>query len=553
MNNITLEEIVEDQEQHDKNKHNFYDVKLDKDGRLKSINIDRVKLLELLMDNGFYRYDLTVDRFCFVRVKDKKVQQISLTYITDWFFNYLDELPAYSWTLSKYNADGELDELEVTISNADLKNKFLMSMGSYFSETILSRLTPEQEIKFTGDTRKEKNVFYKNGFVRINKAGCHFNPDYSKLSHHVWENQILARNYNPARSREYQKAEFYQFCYNISGKRADRFKSLQTIIGYVLHSYNNYKMQATILTDAQIGTDGEANGRTGKGVFANGLGLMLNNSENKEAKVYCQVNGKGFDFNDKHKYSKADINTKLIHLEDVKAYFVFDNLFNDITENVTVDIKNEKPFNINPKILISTNKTIKINGASAEDRAIQFEFAEHYTQNYSPVDEFKKWFFTDWTNEEWELFDAFMCQSISEFFANNVEVIDPPKINLTRRSLIEHTSQEFINFMDYYKFTDKDHHEGTTPISYYLIPAGKESHEYVKKELYNEFIESYPDMTKRKRFSQAKFTTWLRAYTAASDVLQSINPELDERRSSNKDYIVFRRGAIASLSGIYST
>lgn len=533
-----LDSVVEEAEQEIKNKHSFYSPQLDKDGIVKSINIDRVKLLAMLMENGFYRYDMSVDSFCFVQILDKKVKQVSPTYIMDWWFAYLKELPDYTWITSKRDSEG--DYIEVTIKKDYIQNKFLMAIGSYFSDSILSRLTPEEKILFNEDTKSEKYVYYKNGFVTITKHGYSFSSDYSLLKHHVWENQILSRNYNQDKKDRYSESEFYTFCYNVANKNTNRLVSLQTIIGYTLHSFNKYKMKATILTDAQIGLEGEANGRTGKGIFANGLAAMLNNQDNQHSKVYCQINGKGFDFNDKHRYAKADINTKLIHLEDVKAYFLFDNLFNDITENITVDIKNEKPFNIYTKILISTNKTIKIKGDSAKDRAIQFEFSEHYSQSYSPEDEFGHWLFTDWSNEEWELFDSYMIYSIYQFFKNDSQVIEPEAINLNRRALIEHTSQEFINYMDYYGFTDEDHSKGT-PIAFYLIPEKDSKMEYLKKELYNDFIENYPDMLKQKRFSQAKFTSWLRAYADASDFLQPINPDKDERRSSNKDYITLNR------------
>jgi len=540
--NQMVEETTKDELSREEIKklHNFYKVQLDKDAKFKSLTIDRVKLLLLLKDNGFYRYDLTVDKYCFIRIRNKKVKLISITYITDWFFEYLKQLPNNVITKNKKDENGDEYQVEIKITAEQLQNKFLMSMGSYFSEAILSRLTPRGKIQFSIDKKEQKLVYYLNGYVIIDKNGCHFHSDYSDLKDHVWENQILNRNYNPHQEINYRQAEFYQFCFNVSGQDMERFKSLQTIIGYVLHGYNQYKMKATILTDAQIGIEGEANGRTGKGIFATGLGKMMNNDSNEEAQVYCQINGKNFDFEEKHKYSNADINTKLIHLEDVKAYFPFDNLFNDITDNVSVNVKFEKPFTIKPKLLISTNKTIKISGASAEDRAIQFEFAEHYSQNHSPEDEFGKWLFTDWDKKEWELFDAFMCQSMVEFFKNDVQVIEPPKINLHRRALIEHTAMEFINFMDYYQFTDEDYTK-ESPKGFYIVADGQEKKEYAKKDLYNEFIESYPDLLKRKRFGQAKFTTWLRAYADASDFLQPINPELDERRSSGKDYIVFKK------------
>ena len=314
-----LDVAVEEAEQELKKKHSFYIPKLDKDGKLQSITIDRVKLLEILMENGFFRYDLGVDRFCFIQVLDKKVKQVSITYIMDWWFSYLKELPNYSWVTSRRDEEGE--NIHVTVKNDYIQNKFLMAVGSYFSDSILSRLTTEKEIKFNADSKIEKYLYYQNGFVTICKEQYWFTSDYSLLKHHIWENQILNRDYNQEQKENFKSSEFFKFCFNISNQDEKRLLSLQTIIGYLLHDFYHYKMRATILTDAQIGVDGEANGRTGKGIFANGLKCMLNNLDNKEAKVYCQINGKGFDFNDKHRYSNAGINTKLIHLEDIKAYF----------------------------------------------------------------------------------------------------------------------------------------------------------------------------------------------------------------------------------------
>ena len=75
--------------------HSFYKPKLDKDGNLKDIIIDRVKLLELLKDFGFYRYDLGFDTYCFVLITDNKVKEVSVTYIIDWWFQFLEDIPNY--------------------------------------------------------------------------------------------------------------------------------------------------------------------------------------------------------------------------------------------------------------------------------------------------------------------------------------------------------------------------------------------------------------------------------------------------------------------------
>ncbi|MDC6465068.1 hypothetical protein PQZ39_01410, partial [bacterium] len=68
-----LDPLVEEKEAELAHQHSFYKPTLDKDGMLKDIIIDRVNLLDLLKENGFYRYDLGMDSYCFILVQDKKV------------------------------------------------------------------------------------------------------------------------------------------------------------------------------------------------------------------------------------------------------------------------------------------------------------------------------------------------------------------------------------------------------------------------------------------------------------------------------------------------
>lgn len=521
-------------------KHSFYTAFYSAKGP--EIQIDRLKLLELLTEKGFHRFDidLTTGTYIFIQIKKRVVNQVSITQIRDFWFKYLEELPTYRYPTFKTNDEGETEYL--TITPEMLINKFLGSIGNYLSEQILDRLQQPEDLEFNRDTKHQKFIYYANGWVLIDNVGVHFNPDYSQLTKYIWHDQILNRNYNPKITTE-QAANgvFARFCLNICNKDFNRLKALQTIIGYSLHNFRDYKLKALVLTDCFIGHDGEANGRTGKGVFAMALGYMLNNAENQASKVYCNVNGKNWDIRDKHRYADANATTSLVHLEDIKAYFNIENLFNDITEGVIVDKKNEKPFRIQPKFVISTNKTLKIEGGSSRDRVLMFEFSDHYSKENSPEDEFKHWLFREWINEranEWELFDQFCCTSIQQFFANNSKPIEPEVINLGRRSLLEHTSQDFVNFMDYYGFTENTPQE--TAKGSLLVPAPQTQKEYDKTELYNQFLESFPDFKNDKRFNRAKFTKWLKNYAEEVDFLHPIT-EFDQRRSNSKDFITFKR------------
>jgi len=305
----------------------------------------------------------------------------------------------------------------------------------------------------------------------------------------------------------------------------------------MLHNYFDYKLKAPILTDAFISDDGDPNGRTGKGLISLGLKYMLNDYRNNFAKNYVSLNGKNFDHRDKHRYSEANNQTTLVHIEDLKAWTNIEDFFNDITEGVDVDEKNEKPYKIKAKILFSTNKTIKVNGDSAVDRTVFFELSDYYSSSFSPEDDFKHWFFKEWNEKQWQLFDFFMVKCV-QIFLKEYKIITADTINLQRRTLLEHSSPDFVNFLDFYKFNDDDH-KNKLPEGYYLLNGNIEL-EHDKKELFNSFLESYPEYARQKGFNQARFTKWIKLYAKTSELIQEIQKS-DERRSSNKDYITFKK------------
>lgn len=519
-----------------KEKHAFYSISKDYKS-IKDIVISKLDILGILRKNGFVRHSLNSNKNVYIHVKNNIAEEVTTTQIWDFWFNYLDKLEPYTHKFyTKTDEEGEPTKIEIT--NTDLIEKFLGAVNIYLSETVLDRLTPEEdeEITFLKDTKNKKFIYYKNGFVTITKSGVEFTKDYSQMDGYIWNSQILDRLYNSKLSySDSLNSYFYKFMFNISGQNPQRLKSLQTIIGYLCHDYFDYKLKSVILTDAFLSEDGEANGRTGKGLFNMGLKYMFQNLNSDEVN-YLQINGKTFDPKDEKKYGNANHNTKLIHLEDVKAYFNIEDMFNDVTDGALIRALYEKGFKQYVKFILSSNKSIRVIGSSAKDRTVMYEFAEHYNDSYSPQDEFNHWFFKEWNTNEWQLFDVMMCHSIAEFFKAG-KIIEAETINLDRRVLLEHTSREFVTFLDYYRFNDDDHKENR--MKGYFLTDGMPTKEHNKKELYEDFTTSYPDYAKRRGFNQSRFTKWLKLYANNSDILQPLT-EFDERRSNGKDYITFK-------------
>lgn len=463
---------------------------------ISDVKINYRKFIDLLYSFGFRRFDLD-KQFIFVRVERQIVNEVTTIQIQDYFISWIKSLP---------------QKLEFDVDRNFLLEKIFKSPATYFCESKLSLLKSESEIIFNTDSKSEGYVYYQNGYIVCNNEEYRL-QEYSRLKKHVWSTQLLRRTFIYIDQQErpiHEMGVFARFVFNIANKDVQRFTELCTIIGYNLHSYYDRKLKATIFTDSKISD--KPDGRTGKTLLCKGLGQI---------KKYCEVNGKDFDPTNKHKYELANLDTQVICLNDVRKNFDFESLYNDITEHICVNRKNQQPFNIKAKIVVTTNKTVLTEGASSKDRSIEFEFSEHYGEKLSPQVEFGHWFFSDWEEKEWAEFDNFMMYCICLFLKTGI--MESPPINLNRRKIIDYTCPEFVEFI-YEKLEQK------------TIEFNKE---YNKKIIYNMFIEEYPDIVEHRYFGkQNTFSKFLKIFCKYSDELQD---ELSERKSMATRYFTLKR------------
>jgi hypothetical protein len=190
------------------------------------------------------------------------------------------------------------------------------------------------------------------------------------------------------------------------------------------------------------------------------------------------------------------LGTQIIDFNDVKANFDFERLFSVITDGMTIEYKNKTPFVIpfseSPKIMISTNYTIKGIGSSYKDRMFEIEFSDHYTPEHKPIDEFGHDFFSGWDADEWNRFDNFMLECLQLYLDEGL--VSCALVNLSQRKLIDQTSVQFAEFAE--KF----------------IELNKR---YDLNQLYLEFkkhIGFESDMFDHCPIKQNTFTRWLPIY-----------------------------------------
>ncbi len=463
----------------------------------KQIIIVYTKLNRLLLSFGFRRYDIGLSKI-FVRIQNNVVEEVSIPLIQDTLIEFIKALPS------------ELDE---DITSEDLHEKISRNPAHYFNEGRLTLLKHESEFHFNSDSEHAAFVYYTNGFVEVKSGGWQL-KDYSELKKFIWRKQILPRNFFPleVNAGKPESAGMYaQFTYNLSGK--ERFLNLCTVIGYMLHGYYEGKLRCLILTDSKISENPE--GRTGKTLSAQGL---------RHIRSYVEIDGKSFDSKNRFKFQEVNLDTQLVHLNDVTANFNLEVIFGAITEGINAEKKGIQPNYIKAKIIITSNRTVMTDGDSRKDRCIEVEVTDHYSADRSPQDDFGCWFFSGWNKEEWLRFDNFMLFCLQQYFMRGLCV--PKPINLSSRKLIEQTNLDFVEFMD----------EGITSG---VIPVNKE---ILKRDIHTLFLKEYPDYVNDPCLSKKRwFTKYLKTYTKYSTLVDEINPAQDERKSGADYFITLRK------------
>jgi hypothetical protein len=212
------------------------------------------------------------------------------------------------------------------------------------------------------------------------------------------------------------------------------------------------------------------------------------------------IDGKAFSFDKPFAYQTISTDTQIISFDDVKKGFDFERLFSAITEGITIEKKNKDairiPFSFSPKIVITTNYAIKGRGNSFLRRKVELELTSFYSKDYTPVDEFGKRLFDEWSEEEWCSFDNYMIQNLKTYL--NTGLIETESKNTSIKRLARDTCHEFIEWVGLVSGT-----KASDKIQYNSL--------IFKDELYMDFIQDNPDFApKAKRtISRTEFYRWL--------------------------------------------
>ncbi len=369
----------------------------------------------------------------------------------------------------------------------DLKNRDDIGMMPYdymalntkfFSNEFLNILSTV-DIDIKKDTVDTCYLYYQNCIVEVKKDTVK-TIDYIDIDNYVWKNSVINRIFEQT---DHHNSEFRSFIWFISGQNVDNYNCFKSAIGYLLHTYKTAADNKAIILNDEMITD-EPNGRSGKGIFFNGI---------KQLKKLVSLNGKKIDLNSQFAFQTVKADCQVLVFDDVKRNFPFEDLFSIITEGLEIEYKGQGaiklPVQKSPKIVITTNYTIKGDGGSFDARKHELELSSYFNSTYSPKDEFKHMLFDDWDNKEWARFDNFMLQCIQYYLCNGLQA--QKHKNLDERKYISETSREF--------------NEWTNDGNLYLNTRLNNN------ETFEKFKREYPDFNNHN-FKINTFKRWVKKY-----------------------------------------
>ncbi len=492
-----------------------------------------------LQNRGFHRINMKSNTWDFVHIEKRVIHKVDNYAIKDFVTEFTEEIKEIQVLNMIYRGGPQYLGYE-KLSNLKFINPQI-EKASKDSQCLFFR---EKIWEISADQIKEMN--------------------YSEFKSCVWEDKIIDANVKQLKplvkvtqmtdklkaklkseykgisngeffidiSKEGQKCHFLQFIINTSDFTFHKKKKYKktgnskdspeleelfqdnrhlvnklTAMGYLLHDYkNDSELKAVICMDGKISEVGASNGRTGKSLFGRAVEQVI-------PQTYIPAKNKRIT-EDNFLYGEVTEKTKNIFLDDVRANIDFEFFFPVISGKLKVNPKGGQPFTLDqndtPKLLLSTNHAINGEGSSFRDRQAFVAFSDFYSDNHKPIDDFGVNFFSEWEQDQWNLFYNLMATCLQLYFQSmregwagkNKGIVEPPMESLEKRRLRQQIGEDFMTWAE---------------VTFAVKPDGKPIDENSKinqrnsrKELYDDFLEQHQHA--RKYVTATSFKKRMRYY-----------------------------------------
>jgi hypothetical protein len=454
------------------------------------LKIDVKQLYDFLANNGFGLIKIDgKDLPILCRTLDKRISETNTEYLRNFVLNELENLP---------------QQISKNFTKIDLHKLLINGASGYFQKDKYSIAFKIIDYTPFKDSETTSYFFFNNCYVEVTNSYI-LQKDYKDFDGLIWDSQVINHNFTKLIDyNDYRDFDFVEFVKNLCTARNtkvldnNRLAALHSIIGYLLHTYRSpSNTKAVVLTEAD--TTGYAQGGTGKG--------LLLQSINKLRKV-TNIDGKNFKFDNQFALQNVTLDTQIILLDDVSKDFHFERLYSQITEGISFEKKGKErtklSYENSPKFVITTNFGLKGVSESDKRRQYEMEIMTYYNAEHRPINDFKREFFNDWNDTDYNKFYNFMLSCVKTYFdkVNKSTGFALPKYEsptLLEVKIKANTSVEFIEFI-----SDLEHN-----ISYNYA------------DVYDNYINETGD-----KISKTTFTKYLKLYAEH----YKLRPPTDRKR-----------------------
>lgn len=335
------------------------------------------------------------------------------------------------------NVDPDNDK----VSADDIKEAWINKGRFLFDRNSLNFLK-EIEFKQKFDTKDESYFYFLNVVAVVTKDNIRALP-YSELKWLIWQEQIVNREFTfPIEEYKREDVPFAKFIKNIAGKEEERERAFISMIGYLLHRYQDpANAKAIMILDETDDPDAVDGGR-GKSLIVKALGFM---------RPLVLLSGKNFNSSNIFCYQQVNYFTGIVSMDDVNENFRFDKLYNNITDGFTINVKYKPerhiPFEESPKIVITSNHIVKAPaGNSTDRRKYEIELSSYYGGHLTVFDDFGHYFFNEWTRKQWDDFTYYMLKCVQSYLSTGL--VEAHSATLEQRRIERELGKEFIDFME---------------------------------------------------------------------------------------------------------
>jgi len=423
------------------------------------------------------------------------------------------------------------------VDEDDLKRVFLneveFEMVDHFYERVstifsdsggLMAMINQLQGEFLRDDKFYTWLFFRNTAVKISGHEIVQIP-YNKLSGYIWESDIIDRDFYTI---DYAGCDAERFTLILGGERSD---NLKRVMGYTISRYkDSLNPRAVVLMeDIDPEQEGESQGGSGKGLLFSFCRFF---------RKTVDLDGKNFRFSDPFLFQNVTPDTNILFIDDVERKFKFSSLFSLLSGALPVNRKNKEqiiiPFEIAPKIVITSNYSVGEMDHSTQRRKHEFAVQKYFGAEKMPIDEFGRQFFVDWDNLEYAKFFNFMAHCCQLYLSvADQKMIGNITENSLDRNLISNTNREFVEYMDaqlkmnFFDFAPNhfkcatviiDGSTVTNAVDISKIKPGEDNVDNYFLKSKAELHEKMLKLTSYHNLSTTKLTQWIKLWAARRGV-----------------------------------